>query len=85
MKTSLSPGVQRLLDEKVGSGRYRSADEVVRKGLALIEREEASRVPASSAPGNLAEIFSAIAGDVPETEWQKVPADLARNLDCYCR
>ena len=83
MKTSLSSGVQRLLDEKVSSGRYRSADEVVRKGLALIEKEEASKLPAGAAPGNLAEAFSAIAGEVPETEWEKIPADLSRDLDRY--
>lgn len=33
MKVSLSPDLERLIAEKVSSGRYRSTDEVVREGL----------------------------------------------------
>ncbi|MGB9145154.1 MAG: type II toxin-antitoxin system ParD family antitoxin [Acidobacteriaceae bacterium] len=83
MKSSLSPGVQRLLDEKVSSGRYSSADEVVKRGLALIEKEEACEPPAPAARTGLAEIFSSVAAEVPDSEWEKVPPDLAKDPDRY--
>jgi antitoxin ParD1/3/4 len=51
MKISLSPDVERLIAERVSSGRYHSADEVVREGLDLLqEREnEAQRSPSNHA------------------------------------
>lgn len=84
MKTSLSPDVKRLILEKVSSGRYRSADEVVRLGLILLQKdEEQAHSTAPVGTGDLAAIFTDIAKDVPDTDWQKVPADLSRNLDHY--
>ena len=45
MRISLSPDLERLIAEKVSSGRYCSADEVVREGLELLdERENATRM-----------------------------------------
>ena len=84
MKISLSPDVERLIAEKVGSGRYHSADEVVREGLALLqEREnEAGRSPSNHA-ANFAAAFESIARDVPDTDWDSVPPDLSKNLDHY--
>src|SRR5438132_8606973 len=44
MKISLSPEVERLIAEQVRSGRYHSADEVVREGLgAPSEAREKAR------------------------------------------
>lgn len=83
MKSSLSPATQRLLDEKVSSGRYQSADEVVRRGLTLIEREEAAGHATTPAEGSLAGIFADIAREVPAAEWEKVPTGLARNPEQY--
>ncbi|MGA7886118.1 MAG: type II toxin-antitoxin system ParD family antitoxin [Acidobacteriaceae bacterium] len=83
MKTALSPSVQRLLEEKVSSGQYGSADEVVKRGLALIEREEARQSHTASSGADLAETFSSLAAEVPDSEWQKVPPDLARDPDAY--
>jgi antitoxin ParD1/3/4 len=84
VKISLSPDVERLIAERVGSGRYHSADEVVREGLDLLrEREnEAQRSPSNHA-ANFAAAFESIARDVPDADWESVPADLSKNLDHY--
>jgi antitoxin ParD1/3/4 len=82
MKISLSPDLERLIAEKVSSGRYRSADEVVREGLELLqERENETHRPPSNGTANLAEAFANIATDVPGDDWESVPADLSKNLD----
>jgi putative addiction module CopG family antidote len=84
MKINLSPEVERLIEEKVGNGRYRSADEVVREGLQLLQQRDDSAMPQPSKhAGNLAELFESIAKDVPEKDWENVPADLSKNLDHY--
>lgn len=84
MKTSLSPEIERLILERVSSGRYRSADEVVRRSLKLLQKDEENEavVPASR-NANLADIFGGIAAEVPDSEWQKIPADLSQHLDHY--
>jgi antitoxin ParD1/3/4 len=41
MNISLTPELERLVDEKVKSGRYASASEVIREGLRLLEEQEA--------------------------------------------
>ena len=84
MKVSLSPEVQRLIEEKVGTGRYRSADEVVREGLELLRRrDEGAMSRPSNHSGNLAGAFETIAKTVPDKDWENVPADLSKNLDHY--
>ena len=40
MNISLTPELERLVDEKVKSGRYASASEVIREGLRLLEERE---------------------------------------------
>jgi putative addiction module CopG family antidote len=84
MKISLSPDVERLIAEKLNSGRYRSADEVVREGLDLLqEREEAEQLSPSLHATTPAEAFETIAKGVPDAEWERLPSDLSRNLDHY--
>ena len=84
MKISLSPDLERLIAEKVSSGRYRSADEVVREGLALLqERENDTPRPSSNGKPNPAAAFESIASDVPDKDWESIPADLSKNLDHY--
>lgn len=84
MRTSLSPEVKRLILEKVSSGRYHSADEVVRRGLTLLQKqEEMTSIATVSSGSDLAGVFAGITADVPDAEWLKVPADLSKNLDHY--
>ncbi len=40
MNISLTPELERLVDDKVKSGRYASASEVIREGLRLLEERE---------------------------------------------
>jgi antitoxin ParD1/3/4 len=40
MNVSLTPELERLVQEKVKSGRYLSASEVVREGLRLLEERD---------------------------------------------
>jgi antitoxin ParD1/3/4 len=45
MNVSLTPELEKLVDEKVKSGMYTSASEVVREGLRLLhEQEELRRI-----------------------------------------
>jgi putative addiction module CopG family antidote len=84
MKISLSPHVERLIAERVSSGRYRSADEVVREGLELLQgRDNEARPSPSNHAANLAAAFESIARDVPDTDWESLPTDLSKNLDHY--
>jgi antitoxin ParD1/3/4 len=43
MNVSLTPELEKYVAEKVATGRYTSASEVVREALRLLEREEKSR------------------------------------------
>lgn len=43
MNVSLTPELEKYVSDKVASGRYTSASEVVREALRLLEREEKSR------------------------------------------
>lgn len=84
MKASLSPELERLILERVSSGRYRSADEVVRRSLKLLQKDEENEAAGPvSRSANLADTFVGIAAEVPDSEWQKVPADLSQHLDHY--
>jgi antitoxin ParD1/3/4 len=84
MKISLSPDVERLIAERVSSGRYRSGDEVVRDALELLqERENEARPAPSNHAANFAAAFESIARDVPDTDWESIPTNLSKNLDHY--
>lgn len=43
MNVSLTPELEKLVDEKVKSGMYTSASEVVREGLRLLQEQEEIR------------------------------------------
>ena len=81
MKISLSPEVERLIAEKISSGRYHSADEVVREGLELLqEREHEARPSPATGKTTLATVLENIANDVPDSDWAQVPPDLSKHL-----
>ena len=84
MKISLSPDVERLIAERVESGRYHSADEVVREGLELLqEREKEMRRAPSNGASDFTAAFENIARDIPDNDWDTIPTDLSKNLDHY--
>ncbi len=93
MKLSLSPETERLIEQKVSSGRYQSADEVVRESLKLLEeRDNGSQRAApekdessqdQKKPTTLYELFEPIWKMVPDSEWEKLPRDLAANHEHY--
>ncbi len=43
MNVSLTPELEQWVDEKVRSGRYASASEVIREALRLLEEQELAR------------------------------------------
>lgn len=54
MNVSLTPELERMVEEKVRSGQYRSASEVVRDGLRLLaRRDEEHRVKLAALRGEL--------------------------------
>lgn len=84
MKLSLSPETERLIEEKISSGRYQSADEVVREGLKRLEEPDNGDSPQS--PRNLGELVKLVEGitaKVPDSVWENVPTDLSQNIDYY--
>jgi Arc/MetJ-type ribon-helix-helix transcriptional regulator len=80
----LNPDIEQRIAVKVKSGRYRSPVEVIQEGLDLLEARDA--VPHSPVAQNEAPIWETVAGigqAIPEAEWARLPADLARNVDHY--
>ena len=50
MNVSLTPELERSVAERVASGRYRTASEVVRAALRLLEKEEKEELPYEPRP-----------------------------------
>ena len=42
MHLAIDPEMQRLIDEKLRTGQYRSAEDVVRAGLAALKQQDSS-------------------------------------------
>lgn len=84
MAISLSPELERLIAEKLQSGEYRSAEDLIREGLNLLEAKEKAAPSGNSQNGqSIAELFAAIAKDVPDSEWARLPEDFSKNVDHY--
>lgn len=92
--TIINQDVARLIEEQLKSGRYISADEVLLAALKLLQergngghsngtKEQKTIDTAGTKDDSLAAIFAEIAKDVPDSEWEKLPRDLAQNLDHY--
>ena len=48
LNVSLTPALEQFIVERVSSGRYQTASEVVRAGLRLLEQTEVPRAPAAA-------------------------------------
>jgi len=84
MKISLSPEIERLIAEKLKSGRFSSADEVVREGLELLsQHEKGGEGMAANGEMKLFAELGRIFAQLSEAEWEKIPRDLSKNLDHY--
>ncbi len=61
MNVSLTPALERLVNEKVSRGFYTSASEVVREGLRLLqERDETREAKLAALRADIQEGFNAI-------------------------
>lgn len=84
MSIILNPELERRVTDKVQSGRYRSADQVIEEGLDLLEaRDTAPGTPAAHDDRPIWEVIAEISRSVPEEAWDEVPTDLSKNLDHY--
>ena len=70
LNVSLTPQLEELVREKVNSGRYNSASEVVREALRLMDTYE--RIQASA--------LARLRADV-DAAWQQADEGKVRNLD----
>ena len=84
MNFLLNPDLERRIALKVESGQYRSADEVIEKGLNLLEARDAELRSAPPQPESpIWETIICLGQQIPEEELQEIPADLSINLDHY--
>ena len=79
----LNPELERRIALKVESGQYRSADEVVEKGLDLLEAQDAEVQPPSATTEPIWETIVRLGQQIPEEDLANIPPDLSRNLDHY--
>lgn len=90
MGIHLNSELERRIAEKVESGRYKSVDEVVEKGLDLLEERDAT-IPADvpSAQDDQSELepiwekIMRLGKSIPDEAWADVPTDLAKNWEHY--
>lgn len=83
MNISLSPELARLIEEKIKTGRYTSADEVIQDALRLLEEKGATPKTSALTTGKAAEIARQIAKEIPDEAWDRMPADFSKNIDHY--
>lgn len=80
----LNPDLERRIAEKVKSGAFQSADELIERSLDLLDQRDAAEMPAKhKVSRSVWEIGEEITRSVPDEEWAKLPADLSENLDRY--
>lgn len=80
----LNPDIERRITEKVKSGFYQSADELIERSLDLLDQRDGAKPSARlAAPRSIWEIADEISRSVPDEEWAKLPTDLSKNFDHY--
>lgn len=84
MGISLNPALEERIAAKVRSGQYQSANDVVEKGLDLLEELDAVP-PQMLADGKepVWEMAVRLGKQIPEEELLRIPPDFSRNLDHY--
>jgi Arc/MetJ-type ribon-helix-helix transcriptional regulator len=83
MSIDLKPELEQRIAAKVESGQYKSADEVVEKGLDLLEARTAAQPSPPEVDLPVWETISRLGQQVPDDELADVPTDFARNLKHY--
>lgn len=84
MGISLNPALEERIAAKVRSGQYKSANDVVEKGLDLLEELDA--VPPQMLPDGKEPVWEMavrLGKQIPEEELLRIPPDFSRNLDHY--
>lgn len=91
MNVTLTPELESFVREEVRRGNYGSEEDVLREALHLLKRRgntpQAGAAEADAAqPGRTRPIWEVAAElrmTVPASEWEKLPADGAEQLDHY--
>ena len=74
------------ISAKEAASDFAALLDYVRAGDEVVIEHESQPVAVLRAPSlapSLDKAFAAIAQDVPDEEWERVPTDLAKNLDHY--
>jgi Arc/MetJ-type ribon-helix-helix transcriptional regulator len=88
MGIPLNPELERRITEKVSSGRYKSADELIEKSLDLLDAQHPAGAGAVDAEdtGRTEPIWERVIrlGErIPDEAWADVPTDLSKNWEFY--
>lgn len=90
MTISLSPKLEKLVHDKVASGQYESAEEVVAEALQLLQERDENHTPSDDPQAEeekddrpIWEVFQEFAKDIPDEAWEKLPSDGALEHDHY--
>ncbi len=90
MTISLSPKLEKLVQDKVASGQYESAEAVVAEALQLLQERDENHTPSDDSQAEEEEeqrpiwkVFQEITKDIPKEAWEKLPPDGALEHDHY--
>jgi putative addiction module CopG family antidote len=83
MGITLNPQLERRIAEKVKSGEYASADEVIERSLDALEGRNGKTQPSGALAEPIWETIIRYGQQIPEEELAAIPADLSVNHDHY--
>ncbi len=67
-----------------GKGKYSSEGTLESiESVEELQLREVDEIPYDPSARPIEEVLAELAGEVPEEEWEKLPADLSKNLDHY--